>query len=75
MSQKFKQSSTLSCEGMDEYHIIDGLIYKLNLLCILDNERVLLIIEAHALKIVVHFRVEKILANLHRPFFGPFNSF
>lgn len=36
-----------NCKGMNYYHLIDGLLHKLNLLCSPENERVQLIRGTH----------------------------
>jgi hypothetical protein len=42
----------------------DGLLYKLDKLCVLEGERLQLIREAYTSKVVRHFGVGKIVANL-----------
>ena len=50
----------------EEYCVKEGLLYKLDKLCVLEGERLQLIREAHTSKIAGHFGVGKIVANLQR---------
>jgi len=49
-----------------DYHLQDGLLYKLYKLCVPKGERLQLIREAHTSKLTRHFGVGKTMANLQR---------
>jgi hypothetical protein len=53
-----------------DYHIHGGLLFHLIHLCVPTSEREKLIWEAHYNRMVGHFSVEKIVAVLHKHFFG-----
>jgi len=63
------QRLTLSrpnCEGMDDLHLQNGILYHFNALCIPKGERVGLIRDAHPSDIFGHFVVGKIIYDLQR---------
>ena len=47
-----------------DYHLRDGLLYRLDKLCVPKGEHFQLIREAHTSKVAGHFGVGKIVANL-----------
>jgi hypothetical protein len=49
-----------------DYHLQNGLLYKLDKLYVPKGERLQLIIEAHTSKVAEHFGVGKRIANLQR---------
>jgi hypothetical protein len=61
--KKLKERIVVVMEG-NEYHIQDGLLYKLGKLCIPWDRRVQLMREAHTSRVVGHFGVTKTMVNL-----------
>ena len=51
-------------DGKADYHFQNGLLYKLDKLCVPKGEGLQLIKEAHTSKVVGHFGVGKTAANL-----------
>jgi hypothetical protein len=58
-------------DGKDDYHFQNGLLYKLDKLCVPKGERLQLIREAHTSKVAGHFGVGKIVSNLQRYVYWP----
>jgi len=54
-----------------DYHLQDGLLYKLDKLCVPKGESLHLIREAHASKVAGNFSVGKTMANLQRYVYWP----
>ena len=54
-----------------DYHLQDGLLYRLDKLCVAKGERLQLIRKAHISKVVGHFGVGKTMANLQRYVYWP----
>jgi len=61
--KKLKERVVVVMEG-NEYHLQDGLFYKLDKLCIPQDRRVQLMREAHTSRVVGHFGVTKIVADM-----------
>lgn len=53
-------------DNIVDYHLQDGLLYKMEKLCVPRGDRLQLIREAHTSKVVGHFCVGKMVANLQR---------
>lgn len=51
---------------MDDFHLVNRLLYKINALCVPENEIIQLIREAHTFIIVGYFRVGSIISYLQR---------
>jgi hypothetical protein len=58
-------------DGNDGYHFQNGLLYKLDKLCVPKGERLQLIGEAHTSKVAGHFGVGKTISNLQRYMYWP----
>jgi len=54
-----------------DYHLQDGLLYRLDMLCVPKGEQLQLIGEAHTSMVVGHFGLRKTMANLHRYVYWP----
>jgi hypothetical protein len=54
-----------------DYHLQDGLLYKMGKLCVPKEERVQLIREAHTSKVVGHFGVGRLWLTCRGMFIGP----
>jgi hypothetical protein len=54
-----------------DYHLQNGLLYKLDKLCVPKGEILQLIREAHTSKVAGHFGVGKTVANLQRYVYCP----
>jgi hypothetical protein len=53
-------------DGKDDYHLQNGLLYKLDKIYVSKGERLQLIRQAHTSKVLGHFGVGKMVANLDR---------
>jgi hypothetical protein len=58
-------------EKKSNYHLQNGLLYKLDKLCVPKGEILQLIKEAHTSKVAGHFGVGNMIANLHRYVYLP----
>jgi hypothetical protein len=60
-------------EGDDkvDYHLQNGLLYKLDKLCVPKGEQIQLIRETHTSKVVGHFGVGKTIVNLQWYLYWP----
>jgi len=54
-----------------DYHLRDGLLYRLDKLCVPKGERLPLIREDHTSKVAGHFGVGKTMANLQKYVYWP----
>lgn len=54
-----------------DYHLQDGLLHRLDKLCVPKGKRLQLIKEAHTSKVAGHFGVGKTVANLQRYVYWP----
>eukprot|EP00253_Pinus_taeda_P004842 PITA_04842 len=59
------QSHVHNDDNIVEYHLQDGLLYRLYKLCVPKGDHLQLIREAHSSKVAGHFGVGKTVANLH----------
>jgi len=58
------QSHVHDGDNTVDYHLQDGLLYRLDKLCVPKGEHLQLIREAHTSKVAGHFGVGKTMANL-----------
>jgi len=58
-------------ENTIDYHLQDGLLYRMDKLCVPKGEQLQLIREAHTSKVAGHFGVGKTVANLQRYVYWP----
>jgi hypothetical protein len=68
--KQLKERIVVFMEG-NEYHIQDGLLYKLGKLCIPRDKRVQLMREAHTSRVVGNFGMTKTVVNLQRYVYWP----
>jgi len=57
-------------DNKDDCHNEDGLLYKLEKLCVLQGERVKLTMDVHTSKVIGHFGVGKTITTLQKYFIG-----
>ena len=71
MFQQLQVQFHVEGDSKANYHLQNGLLCKIDKLCVPKGERLHLIKEAHTFKVVGHFGVGKTIANLQRYVYCP----